>query len=145
MSKCQYKSEMKRLKTRFPKCTKHLEKLCKAFKSRNRKDKRLKLLGNCLIKEYPKTKKMSKLSPKMLKSGRGTITFDSDEECTTFVHTFFSRCKGYIPTCKKVREGDRSQAKLVLGCLFSNYSRLLIPLMSASNSWTAICLIKFSW
>ena len=134
MSKCQYKSEMKRLKTRFPKCTKHLEKLCKAFKSRNRKDKRLKLLGSCLIKEYPKTKKMSKLSPKMLKSGRGTITFDSDEECTTFVHTFFSRCKGYIPTCKKVREGDRSQAKLVLGCLFSNYSRLLIPLMSASNS-----------
>ena len=134
ISKCQFKSETTRLKSHFPKCTNSFDRLCKASKSRSRKNARLKSLGNCLIKKYPKTKRLSKLSPKVLKSGRGTIRFDSDNECTTFVHTFFSRCKTYIPSCQNVREGDRSQAKLVLGCLFSNYSRLLIPLMSVTNS-----------
>jgi hypothetical protein len=134
-SKCKKNPEMKRLNSRFPKCTKPLDKLCKSFKSRNhRKDIRLKSFGECLIMKYPKTKKLSKLSPKMLKSGRGTISFESDEDCTTFVHTFFLKCKSYITSCKNVREGDREQAKLVLGCLFSNYSRLLIPLMYAKNS-----------
>ena len=133
-SKCQDKAEIKRLNASFPKCTKQLNELCKAFKSRNKKDLRLKIFGDCLIKKYPKTRRLSKLSPKMLKSGRGTIQFKSDEECTEFVHTFFSKCKKHITTCKNVREGDRSQAKLVLGCLFSNYSRLLLPLMSVSKT-----------
>ena len=133
-SKCQNKAEIRRLNSSFPKCTKQLNGLCMAFKSRNKKDSRLKTFGDCLIKKYPKTRRLSKLSPKMLKSGRGTIQFQSDEECTDFVHTFFSKCKKYISTCKNVREGDRSQAKLVLGCLFSNYSRLLIPLMSVTKT-----------
>ena len=132
-SKCQNKVEIRRLNSSFPECTKQLDGLCTAFKSRNKKDLGLKVFGHCLIKKYPKTRRLSKLSPKMLKSGRGTIQFQSDEECTDFVHTFFSKCKKYITTCKNVREGDRSQAKLVLGCLFSNYSRLLIPLMSVTK------------
>ena len=133
-SKCQDKPEIKRLNSSFPNCKQPLNELCKAFKSRSKKDLMLKVFGSCLIKRYPKTRKLSKLSPKMLKSGRGTIQFKSDEECTEFVHTFFSKCKKYITTCKDVREGDRSNAKLVLGCLFSNYSRLLIPLMSVRNT-----------
>ena len=133
-SKCQYKSRMTSLKSKFPRCTTSLNRLCKVTKSRKRKHARLKSLGNCLLKQYPKTKTLSKLSPEVLKSGRGTVHFETDRECTTFVHTFFSRCKNYIPSCSEVREGDRSKATLVLGCLFSNYPRLLIPLMSVNLS-----------
>ena len=132
-TRCQYKTVAQSLKAHFSKCKQELDRLCKPMTKKYQKDTRLRRFRKCLTKQYPKTKTLAKLSPELLKSGRGTLQFQTDAECTTFVHTFFAHCKNYIPSCQQVRDGERSKATLVLGCLFSNYHRMLIPLMTAKK------------
>ena len=36
-------------------------------------------------------------------SGGGTVQFDSDDDCTNFVHLFFPNCSEHIPSCSKVQ------------------------------------------
>ena len=35
--------------------------------------------------------------------GGGTVQFDSDDDCTNFVHLFFPNCSEHIPSCSKVQ------------------------------------------
>ena len=37
-------------------------------------------------------------------AGGGTVKFDSDHECTDFVHLFFPNCSEHIPSCFKVQK-----------------------------------------
>ena len=48
-----------------------------------------------------------------LSTGGGTVQFDSDDECTDFVHLFFPHCSKHIPSCSKV-QNDQVKVKRVL-------------------------------
>ena len=85
-----------------------------------------------------------------LSSGHGSVSFSSDAECSQFVKSFFPQCGAHMQSCHEVGNGemikklasiydnflsgqvemDRQIAVLVVGCLFSHYPGLMIPLLS---------------
>ena len=41
-----------------------------------------------------------------LSSGHGSVSFDSDRDCTDFVHSYFPSCKTYLSSCGEVGRVD---------------------------------------
>ena len=90
---------------------------------------------------FPETHKLN--LGQTLSSGHGSVSFDSDQDCTDFVHSFFPDCKPYLSSCSQVGEllgitiflflqveKDQDSAVLILGCLFGHYPSLMAPLLS---------------
>ena len=79
-----------------------------------------------------------------LSSGHGSVSFDSDSDCTAFVHSFFPACEPYLVSCSQVPprhtlhtlqvKGDPGAAASILGCLFGHYPSLMAPLLQPRNS-----------
>ena len=125
------------LQAKFPKCQGFAES-CHGIDSRD--SKKLGAYGFCLVENYPQTRELpltTNRAEKKLRGGsasssskkeKSPYTFDSDDECTEFVHLFFRDCKEYIPSCNSVQKDPRS-ALPVMGCLFSQYPELMIPLI----------------
>ena len=78
-------------------------------------------IGQCLLENYPQ---MSELTRHSLNDE----LFENDETCTAFVRDFFAQCRNFIPSCQEVK-GNQRLALTVLGCLFSHYSDLMLPLL----------------
>ena len=55
---------------------------------------------------------------------------EDDRICTDFVREFFARCRNYITSCQELKS-DKIKALPVLGCLFSHYAELMLPLFNA--------------
>jgi len=87
-------------------------------------------LGGCLIDKYPATQTLD--LRKTLSSGHGSVHIQSDSECSQFISQFFPLCAKYIPSCVKVGKDVMSETGAV-GCLFSQYPTLMIPLLSADD------------
>ena len=114
------------LERHFPECQEHVCDGIDADKSGDTEAARR--LGRCLVERYPgDTASISPLGP----GGIGALDFESDEECTEFVHLFFSECQSLVPSCTKVLEGGQVKAVPVLGCLFGRYPELMIPLLAS--------------
>ena len=43
---------------------------------------------------------------------------------------FFARCRNYITSCQELKS-DKMKALPMLGCLFSQYAELMLPLFNA--------------
>ena len=95
----------------FPKCAQKLQN-CDSEE-----------FGQCLVQIYPQMNDLSSNSEDLF----GT-DFDSDETCTAFVREFFAQCRNFIPSCQEVK-GNQRMALTVLGCLFSQYPDLMLPLL----------------
>ena len=119
------------LQAKFPKCQGFAEG-CRGIDSHDKK--KLGAYGACLVEHYPKTRdlplktKKTEKRQRLANGGKMSYAFDSDKECTEFVHLFFRDCKEYIPSCNAVQK-DQSNALPVMGCLFSQYPELMIPLI----------------
>ena len=83
--------------------------------------KAMRRLGDCLLDKYPKTKRLS--------TPDETMDFDSDADCTAFVHHLFPKCRKLVPSCDRARKGTREEGSLVIGCLFLNYGHVLNPIV----------------
>ena len=59
-----------------------------------------------------------------------TSLHENDQACTDFVREFFAQCSNYITSCQELKS-DKIKALPVLGCLFSHYSELMLPLFNA--------------
>ena len=92
-------------------------------------------------RRFPETRKLN--LGQTLSSGHGSVSFDSDQDCTDFVHSFFPDCKPYLSSCSQVAklseekdlsflqvEKNQDSAVLILGCLFGHYPSLMAPLLS---------------
>ena len=79
--------------------------------------------GECLVQYYPEMRDLSANSEELFGSG-----FEADETCTAFVREFFAQCRNFIPSCQEVK-GNQRMALTVLGCLFSHYPDLMLPLL----------------
>ena len=55
-----------------------------------------------LCRRFPETRKLN--LGQTLSSGHGSVSFDSDQDCTDFVHSFFPDCKPYLSSCSQVGE-----------------------------------------
>ena len=51
---------------------------------------------------FPETRKLN--LGQTLSSGHGSVSFDSDQDCTDFVHSFFPDCKPYLSSCSQVQK-----------------------------------------
>jgi len=91
------------------------------------------LFGSCLNKKYPETVSLN--LGRTLSSGHGSVSFHSDDDCTNFVNQFFPSCSQYLTTCSQVEE-DREAAARILGCLFGQYSSLMVPLLDKDHKLT---------
>ena len=91
-------------------------------------------------RRFPETRKLN--LGQTLSSGHGSVSFDSDQDCTDFVHSFFPDCKPYLSSCSQVAklseekdlsflqvEKNQDSAVLILGCLFGHYPSLMAPLL----------------
>ena len=56
--------------------------------------------------------------------------YEDDRICTDFVREFFAQCRNYITSCQELKS-DKIKALPVLGCLFSHYAELMLPLFNA--------------
>ena len=56
--------------------------------------------------------------------------YEDDRICTDFVREFFTQCRNYITSCQELKS-DKIKALPVLGCLFSQYAELMLPLFNA--------------
>ena len=59
--------------------------------------------GNKNMKGYFTVTIILVISFLFLSTGGGTVQFNSDDECTDFVHLFFPHCRQHIPSCSKVQ------------------------------------------
>ena len=57
--------------------------------------------GVCLVTRYPQTRTLNLATT--LSSGRGSVVFHSDQECTDFVHQFFPMCGQFLTSCNEVQ------------------------------------------
>ena len=90
-----------------------------------------------------------------LSSGHGSVSFSSDEECTQFVNNYFPTCATFLSSCKEVKsfvlnmcfitimipckvENDKSMAGMIVGCLFSQYPSLMVPLLDVEREYTEL-------
>ena len=124
-----------RLKTKYNKLAKFFKCRPRIFGKNSSKNgltrRNFSSYGKCLLREYPQTKKLS--------LGRGAdvsseTLFESDSECTGYVHEIFPECKSLIHSCKETKKGGNRVGALVLGCLFTHYSDILIPLVSTTSA-----------
>ena len=81
-------------------------------------------IGQCLLDFYPGM--AGNLTGSL--GGMNDELFENDETCTAFVRDFFAQCRHFIPSCQEVK-GNQRLAATVLGCLFSQYSDLMLPLL----------------
>lgn len=83
-------------------------------------------IGQCLLEFYPGM--AGNLTGSFGGGMNGDELFENDETCTAFVRDFFAQCRHFIPSCQEVK-GNQRLAATVLGCLFSQYSDLMLPLL----------------
>lgn len=84
--------------------------------------------GKCLLEFYPVIRTLP-FTRTLSAGSQGQVSFDTDKECTEFVHIFFSDCKRYVDSCAAV-QGNVDSDLPVLGCLFSQYTALMMPLLN---------------
>ena len=143
---CPSWKETKKLKTEFNKCG-YLMPVCNKNSETKKGAMSLSLFGKCLIENYPHVRNISqhqeqqqhKIPTSYHRGGEekeevtedydNQIGFESDEDCTDFVHIFFKHCRVHIPSCSLVRL-NQDKALPVLGCLFVRYPDLMAPLLS---------------
>jgi len=111
----------------FPLCQTHLH-ACQ-----------MKDFGQCLLDYYPQTRDLTSSTMSRVTSansfGASGINparslHEDDRICTDFVREFFARCRNYITSCQELKS-DKIKALPVLGCLFSHYAELMLPLFNA--------------
>ena len=96
--------------------------------------------GRCLVTKYSNVVEKISLpeissSSSSSKKAEKRVRFSSDAECTRFVRVFFPDCAPLIPSCREVKTLRRKESALpVLGCLFTRYPDLMIPLISPQAS-----------
>jgi hypothetical protein len=56
--------------------------------------------GVCINDRFPETRSLN--LGQTLSSGHGSVSFDSDRDCTQFVHSFFPACRRYLSSCSQV-------------------------------------------
>ncbi|TRY68522.1 hypothetical protein TCAL_14213 [Tigriopus californicus] len=84
--------------------------------------------GKCLLEFYPVIRTLP-FTRTLSAGSQGQVSFDTDKECTEFVHIFFSDCKRYVESCAAV-QGNVDSDLPVLGCLFSQYTAVMMPLLN---------------
>jgi hypothetical protein len=121
------------LKATFPQCYQNSLEQCRGRRpsSNHLADPDLiSSFGRCLVKYYPQTRDLTTATVSKVSSANRIVDFEDDRQCTDFVRGFFSRCHRLIPSCRQL-QGDEDLAVLVLGCLFANYSELMLPLFNS--------------
>ena len=111
----------KAISAKFPRCRAQFRLAAKHIKKDDPGDEGIRRVGKCLLDKYPKTKRLS--------TPDETMDFDSDADCTAFVHHLFPKCSRLIPSCDTARNGGRDEGQLVIGCLFINYGHILNPIV----------------
>ena len=77
---------------------------------------------------FPETRKLN--LGQTLSSGHGSVSFDSDQDCTNFVHSFFPDCKPYLSSCSQV---GQKLLRILIFLLF----RLRRTKTQRCSSWAA--------